>query len=47
MNVRTPNKQESPHLFSMVVIYTVSLHLCQYKSQKNVKKMRFYKNSIL
>ena len=29
-----PNKQDSPHLFSMAVpvIYTVSLHLCDYLS---------------
>ena len=45
MNLLTPNKQGSPHLCSMVVIYKVSLHVCdclsldQYNklSKKNVK----------
>ena len=32
MSMLTPNKQDSPHLFSMAVIYTVSLHLCDYLS---------------
>ena len=32
MNQWTHKKHDSPHLFSMAVIYKVSLHVCDYLS---------------
>ena len=38
MNVWTPNKQDSPHLFSVTVSYKASLHLCDYLSLDQYNK---------
>ena len=38
MNVWTPSKQDLPNLFSIAVIYTVSLHLCDYLSLDQYNK---------
>ena len=48
MNVWTPNKHDSPLLFSMAVIYKVSFHLCDYLILDQYNKLKECKvNEIL
>ena len=47
MNVWTPNKQDSPHLFSMAVSYKVSLHLCDYLSLDQYNKQELHKINFI